>query len=71
MKQKEAKPLVIAAWKEWMSTRELDAAEATGRDALRFYYDMKDAKSPLLKFRTRARDKWEVIHDWLMRERRI
>lgn len=71
MKQKEAEPLVIAAWDEWVMKRGLDPEKATGRDALQFYYELQDANSPLLKFISRARDKWQVIHDWLVSQRRV
>jgi hypothetical protein len=71
MKQKEAKPLVLNAWDAWAAKRSLDPAKATGRDALQFYYELKDAKSPLLGFISRAQEKWLVVHDWLVSERRI
>ncbi len=71
MKQKEAKALVLQAWDAWAAKRGLDPAEATGRDALQFYYELRDAKSPLLGFLSRAREKWQVVHDWLLNERRI
>jgi hypothetical protein len=69
MKQSEAKPLVIAAWRRWLATRGIDHEIATGRDALQFYYELQDTKSPVLKFTSRAREKWDVIHDWLIGER--
>jgi hypothetical protein len=71
MKQKEAKPLVVAAWDAWAIKRGLDNADATGRHALQFYYELQDVNSPLLKFISREREKWQVIHDWLVSERRI
>jgi hypothetical protein len=42
--------------------------DATGRDLLQFYYELQDAKSPLLKFMSRGRDKWLIIHEWLSDE---
>jgi hypothetical protein len=71
MKQKEARPLVVAAWDAWAAKRGLNSADATGRDALQFYYELQDVSSPLLKFISREREKWQVIHDWLVSERRI
>jgi hypothetical protein len=71
MKQKAARPLVVAAWDAWATKRGLDNADATGRDALQFYYELQDVNSPLLKFISREREKWQVIHDWLVSERRI
>ena len=71
MKQSEVKPLVLEAWDAWAAKRGLDPAKATGRDALQFYYELKDTNSPLLRFISRAREKWLVVHDWLASERRI
>jgi hypothetical protein len=71
MKQKEAKSLLIAAWDAWLEERGIGHNDATGRDALQFYYELQDAKSPLLGFISRARDKWDVVHDWLVSERRV
>lgn len=65
MKQKEAKPLVFAAWNTWLEERGIDRSDATGRDLLQFYYDLQDTKSPLLRFMSRGRDKWLIIHEWL------
>jgi hypothetical protein len=71
MKLKEAKPLVIAAWDDWAAKRGLRPDNAAGRDTLQFYYELQDAKSPLLKFDSRTREKWQVIHDWLVSEQRV
>ena len=71
MKLKEAKPLVIAAWDDWAAKRGLRPDNAEGRDTLQFYYELQDAKSPLLKFNSRTREKWQVIHDWLVSEQRV
>jgi hypothetical protein len=71
MKQQEAKPLVIAAWDEWVAAKGLAPDDVNGRDALQFYYELQDKKSPLLKFIARVRDKWEIVHDWLIAEGRL
>jgi hypothetical protein len=71
MKLSEAKPLVIAAWDDWAAKRGIKPDYAEGRDALRFYYELQETKSPLLRFISRARDKWEVIYYWLMSERQV
>lgn len=71
MRLKEAKPLVIAAWDDWAAKRGLRPDDATGRDTLQFYYELQDAKSPFLQFFSRTREKWQVIHDWLVSERRV
>jgi hypothetical protein len=71
MEQKEAKPLLIKEWDRWVRTQSVDPAAATGRDALKFYVELEDARSPLLKFRTRGRGKWQIVHVWLVGARRI
>jgi hypothetical protein len=71
MKLREAKPLLISAWDVWLQEKGIDHNDATGRDVLQFYYKLQDTKSPLLRFISRARDKYDVIHDWLVSERRV
>ena len=71
MKQKEARPVLIKEWDRWVRTQSVDPGAATGRDALKFYVELEDARSPLLKFRTRGRDKWQIVHVWLVGARRI
>jgi hypothetical protein len=71
MKQKEAKPLLMAAWDAWLQKKGISHNDATGRDALQFYYELQDTKSPLLGFISRARDKWDVVYDWLVSEGRV
>jgi hypothetical protein len=68
MKQKEAKTLITREWERWLSTQSLDAASATGRETLKFYFELQDNKSTLLDFQSRGRDKWHIINSWLLRE---
>jgi len=49
----------------------MDSDRATGRDALKFYVELEDTRSPLLNFETRRRDKWQIVHDWLLGAQRI
>jgi nuclear transport factor 2 (NTF2) superfamily protein len=68
MKQKEAKTLITREWERWLSTQSIDAASATGRETLKFYFELQDSKSTLLDFQSRGRDKWHIINSWLLRE---
>lgn len=68
MKQKEAKILISREWERWLQTQSLDADHATGRDTLKFYFELQDSKSDLLDFQSRGRDKWHIINAWLLRE---
>jgi nuclear transport factor 2 (NTF2) superfamily protein len=69
MKQKDARALMIREWNRWLQTQSIKPDDATGRDALKFFFELQDKRSPLMGFQTRGRDKWEVVHAWLIRER--
>ena len=71
MKQEEAKQLIIREWDRWVQTQPIDSGGATGRDSLKFFLELQDARSPLLDFQTRGRDKWQVVHAWLLSARRV
>ncbi|HUN98123.1 MAG TPA: hypothetical protein VMU69_18055 [Bradyrhizobium sp.] len=71
MKREEAKRLIVRAWDQWIASQPNVLDRATGRDSLKFYLELTDAQSPLLKFQGRGRDKWQIIHDWLRSEGRV
>jgi hypothetical protein len=66
MRQKEARPLIIKEWNRWLKTHSIETDEPTGKDMLRFFFELQDARSPLLDFPKRGRDKWQIIHAWLL-----
>jgi hypothetical protein len=68
MKQKEAKALITREWERWLQTQSIDVATVTGRETLKFYFELQDSKSTLLDFQSRGRDKWHIINSWLLRE---
>jgi hypothetical protein len=70
MKQKDAKTLIIQEWDRWLQSQSIARAEASGRDSLKFFFELQDQRSPLLNFQTRGRDKWEVVHTWVIGGRR-
>src|SRR5262249_9698483 len=70
MKQKDARALMMQEWDQWLQTQSIARREATGRDSLKFYFELQDKRSPLLDFQTRGRDKWDVVHGWLVGARR-
>jgi hypothetical protein len=49
----------------------IDLQAATARDSLKFFYELQDQHSPLLEFRSSGRDKWQIIHGWLLSEGRV
>jgi hypothetical protein len=71
MKQEQAKRLVIQEWDQWIKKQRVAPGEATGRDSLKFFFELQDAQSPFLDFRSKAGDKWLVIHTWLLGAKRV
>jgi hypothetical protein len=66
MRQAQRKLLIRSEWERWLLDHSLDPEEATSRDCLKFFYDLQGKKSPLLEFRPRGHDKWEIVHQWLL-----
>jgi hypothetical protein len=71
MKQKEAKRLLIQEWDSWIKKQPIKGDKATGRDSLKFFFELQDTRSRLLKFSSRGRDKWHIVHGWLLGEDRV
>ena len=71
MKYSEARVLVIEEWDRWIRTRSIDSGGPTGKDSLIFFFELQDNRSILLDFPSRGRDKWEIIHAWLLSEERV
>lgn len=58
--------LIVQEWDRWIQTRTLSRYRATRKDTLQFVLELQNAKSPLLDFNPRGRDKWEIVHRWLV-----
>jgi hypothetical protein len=71
MKQSEARILILQQWDEWTLTQPTDPGGPTGKDSLRFFYELEDDGSPLLDFQSRGQDKWRIIHSWLLSGERL
>jgi len=71
MKQKDLRNLIVREWDQWVQTQSIDPGGATGRDSLKFFVDLQDRRSTLLNFQSRGRDKWQIVHAWLLSERRV
>jgi len=71
MRQTERKDLILREWDHWLQTQPIDPHAATARDSLKFFCELQDQRSPLLEFRSGGRDKWQVIHAWLLGEGRV
>jgi hypothetical protein len=71
MKQNEARSLILEEWDRWIVRQAIDEAGPTGKDSLKFFFELQDAKSPLLDFQSRGHDKWRIIHAWLLHAERV
>ena len=71
MKQKDARSLIVQEWDRWVRTQPIEDGGPTGRDTLKFFFELQDRRSPLLNFQARRRDKWQIVHAWLLSEHRV
>jgi hypothetical protein len=71
MKQQEAKILIAREWDRWIELQSIEAGGPTGRESLKFFIELREAQSPLLNFRYKGRDKWQIVHAWLRNAGRI
>jgi hypothetical protein len=63
--------LIVQEWDHWAEQQTVAGNSLTARETLRFYTELQNAKSPLLDFNPRGRDKWKIVHDWLLAAGRI
>ncbi len=71
MRQQDAKPLIIREWDRWIQTQAINPETASARDSFKFFLELQEARSPLLDFRPRGQDKWQIVYGWLVREGRV
>ncbi len=71
MRRDQRKSRLLQEWQHWLQTQPLGRRRPTARDTLKFFYELQDMRSPLLDFRSGRRDKWRVIHDWLLGEENV
>jgi hypothetical protein len=71
MKQREAMPLIVQEWDRWVQTQSINPKRGSARDSFKFFLELQDARSPLLDFQPRGRDKWRIVHAWLVSEGRV
>ena len=71
MKQQDARNLILEEWDRWIQQQTVDANGPTGKDSLKFFFELQDTKSPLLDFQSRGHDKWRIIHAWLLAAERV
>jgi hypothetical protein len=63
--------LILQEWDRWIGLHRVGQTGATRRETLEFYLELRDANSPLLNFNSRGRDKWEIVHSWLITAGRV
>lgn len=63
--------LIVREWDRWARLQGIEPKRRTGRESLKFYTELQNARSPLLDFNPRGRDKWEILHGWLVAAGRI
>jgi hypothetical protein len=71
MRQNERKSRILLEWDRWLQTQPVAPRRPTARDTLKFFYELEDSQSPLLDFRSGRRDKWQLIHAWLLEFGRV
>jgi hypothetical protein len=71
MKHAEAKRLIATEWDRWIQAQSINPKRASARDSFKFFLELQEAGSPLLDFQTRGRDKWQIVHAWLLSDRRV
>jgi hypothetical protein len=71
MRRDELKSGIILEWDRWLQSQPIGARRPTARDTLKFFCELQDRRSPLLEFRSGGRDKWQIIHAWLVGEGRV
>jgi hypothetical protein len=71
MRRDQRKSRLVQEWQHWLQTQPLGRRRPTARDTLKFFYELQDMRSPLLDFRSGRRDKWQIVHDWLLGEEQV
>jgi hypothetical protein len=70
MRHHERKSLLLKEWDRWLKSQPKPPA-ATAKETLKFFCELQDRRSPLLNFRPRQHDRWQVIHALLLNEGRV
>lgn len=71
MKYEEAKQLIVLEWDRWVQTQTINPGGASGRETLKFFHKLQDTRPWLLDFQSKGRDKWRLVHAWLLSEHRV
>lgn len=67
----EARQSIVREWDQWIKTQPL-GGDARARDVRKFFLEIKARRFPTsLDFGSGADDKWELVQQWLVKERRV
>ena len=67
----EARSRIIREWDAWARTHVPSNRKATGTDGLVFFSHVQKERAELLDFRTKAQDRWQIIHGWLLQAGKV
>jgi hypothetical protein len=67
----EAKRQIIREWDRWAVEHVPSTRKGTGTDALIFFGYLQNEHSEFLDFKAKGQDRWQIIHGWLLRERKV
>jgi len=68
--EKDDSPAKWAVIREWDAWAPKHANEPSVSDGMNFFFYLQKQRPDLLNFRASG-DKWQVVHAWLLRERRV
>jgi len=63
--------LVLREWDRWTTLQGNRVTRLTHRDTLEFFVELQNTKPDLLNFNPRGRDKWDIVHRWLIAAGRV
>jgi hypothetical protein len=67
MKKDDAREAIVAQWDRWAARNPNDAKVMNG---MLFFVYLQEERPALLDFRSNS-DKWQDVHGWLLRGRRL
>ena len=63
--------LIVREWDRWTSQQGIARYGLSARETLKFFAELENARSSLLGFNPRGRDKWKIVHSWLLAAGRV
>jgi hypothetical protein len=71
MKKDDAQRSIILEWDGWAASNLVPGVRITVADGLAFFGYLQKHRPKLLNFRNRSGDKWQTVHGWLLRARKV